>query len=172
MTVRIGSVTCAPADSDDLLATGRVTLAVGAHVVLTVSHGAGGDLTPVARALLARRPNVATDQWTVVYAVAQHLVAGYPAALEEVATQTNTLEEGIFSTKPDSGEFSRLYELKRELIELRRAVVPAQWPLTPPRRPCAYACWMRPSPTRRLSGWMIGSCGARGCPTRSRPWRS
>ncbi|GGK11183.1 magnesium transport protein CorA [Pilimelia anulata] len=110
------------------LRTGRVTVMIGPHVVVTVQHGAGGDAAAAARALAAHR-HAQVDRWTVVHAVVQHAVAGYAAALEAVAEEMNALEEQVFSSQPDGRAIGRIHRLKRELVELRRAIVPVQRPL-------------------------------------------
>ncbi|GGK33992.1 magnesium transporter CorA [Pilimelia terevasa] len=109
--------------------TGQLTLVVGAHYVVTVHRGGDGVLAAAAHVLRDHRRRAGADRWAVVRTVVQQVVSGYPAALEAVAGDISALEEQVFSEAPDGSLIGRAHQLKSELVELRRTMVPAQRPL-------------------------------------------
>ncbi|GGK32645.1 magnesium transport protein CorA [Pilimelia terevasa] len=126
VTVEVGTVGRDPAGG---LRTGELTVTVAPRLVLAVHRGADGPLGAVAHHLAHRRHGATVDRWTVVLDLVQHVVTGYPDALEAVAGEINALEELVFDDRPDDGVVNRIHRLKRDLVELRRAMVPAQRPL-------------------------------------------
>ena len=64
----------------------------------------------------------------VLHAVADHVVDGYLAVTEAIEDDIDDLEREVFTPRsaPDS---ERIYAMKREVLELRRAVVPLGGPV-------------------------------------------
>jgi magnesium transporter len=118
-------------DPSEVIEVGEMMIFLGRKFVITVRHGAASPLHSVRRrleadpALLARGPSV------VVYAVADHIVDEYTAAAEGIANDIDEIEFQVFGS-PDTRHESpteRLYKLKREVLEFRRAVRPMAAPL-------------------------------------------
>jgi magnesium transporter len=65
----------------------------------------------------------------VLYGVADEVVDAYIAVADELQTDVDELERSVFSPSR-TDDFERVYKLKRELQEFRRAVVPLVAPLT------------------------------------------
>ena len=116
-------------DASSDVETGEIALFVGSDMAITIRHGEGSELTSV-RERLEASPEVLTHgPAAVLYAVADAVVDTYLAVAAELQTDVDELEGSVFS--PDrTDDFERIYKLKRELLEFRRAVLPLQTVLT------------------------------------------
>jgi magnesium transporter len=115
-------------DEDDQVETGEINIFVGDDFLVTVRHGRGGQLD-------AARHGVEADPWKLsqgpsaaVYAVADRVVDGYLSVLDELETDVDEVETSVFSAERTS-DSARIYTLKRELAEVRRAVLPLREPI-------------------------------------------
>jgi magnesium transporter len=116
-------------ESSEVVETGSVSLFIGQHFVITVRHGTAGELAPV-RAMLEDRPELlAQGPWSVAHAVYDRIVDSYLECAAAVEVDLDMLEESVFGRSGARGGIQRIYQLKRELVEFRRAVVPLQRPL-------------------------------------------
>ncbi|OLB78976.1 MAG: magnesium transporter CorA [Actinobacteria bacterium 13_2_20CM_2_71_6] len=116
-------------ESSEVVETGSVSLFIGDHYVITVRHGTAGELAPV-RAMLEDRPELlAHGPWSVAHAVYDRIVDSYLDCAAAVELDLDMLEESVFGRGGARGGIQRIYQLKRELVEFRRAVVPLQRPL-------------------------------------------
>jgi magnesium transporter len=108
--------------------TGEIMVFCGPDFVVTVRHGAHGELGPVRRRLEASPERLALGPAAVVHAVADRVVDDYMCVADGVQQDIDEVEEAVFS--PERGnEASRIYRLKREVIHLKRAVGPLAAPL-------------------------------------------
>ena len=107
---------------------GDVMLFVGDSFVVTVRHGKGRALADV-RQRLERQPEILDcGPSAVLYAVADTIVDDYTAIGLEVEEDIEEVEQQVFS--PDRrNSAARIYNLKREVIEFRRAVLPLVEPM-------------------------------------------
>ncbi|MET7398701.1 magnesium/cobalt transporter CorA [Dactylosporangium sp. NPDC005572] len=115
-------------DTSEVVATGSVRLFVGERFVVTVRHGAIGGLRAVRADLEAHQALLAQGPWAVVHAVCDRIVdvylqiaAAFQRDLDIVETQVLAREAGA--------SVGQIYQLKRELVEFRGAVLPLQQPL-------------------------------------------
>ncbi len=107
---------------------GDVMLFVGDSFVVTVRHGEGGALGDVRKRLEAHHDFLDCGPSAVMYAVADRVVDDYTAIALEVEEDIEEVEERVFS--PVRGNAAgRIYNLKREVIEFRRAVLPLVEPM-------------------------------------------
>ncbi|GIF00271.1 magnesium and cobalt transport protein CorA [Paractinoplanes rishiriensis] len=114
--------------TSEVVDTGDVTVLVGPWFVITVRHGAAGALWHV-RQDLEKRPTVlGLGPWSVVYAIGSRMVDEYLAVAAAVERDLERLEEETFATERTPG-ISHCYQLKREMVEFKRAVLPLQEPL-------------------------------------------
>jgi magnesium transporter len=115
-------------DEEDAVETGEISIFMGHDFVVTVRHGQGLQLQS-ARAFLEARAGVLTHgPSAVVYAVCDTVVDGYVAVADELEVDVDEVEESVFS--PARTEDSvRIYTLKREIAEVRRAVMPLRDPM-------------------------------------------
>jgi len=116
----------------EVVETGSVMLFLGEHYVITVRHGAGAGLAEV-RAELESKPELLRHgPWSVAHAVYDRVVDSYVECAAGVEIDIDGIEETVLARPTRStqtGGISRIYQLKRELVEFRRAVVPLQRPL-------------------------------------------
>jgi magnesium transporter len=114
--------------TSEVVDTGDITMLIGPWFVISVRHGAAGALRP-ARQDLEKRPAVLREgPWAVAWAVANRMVDEYLTVAEAVERDLERLEEETFSTHP-SPEIAHFYQLKREMVEFKRAVLPLPEPL-------------------------------------------
>lgn len=115
-------------DEDDAVETGEVNLFLGADFVVTVRHGQGGSLARSRRDLERHRQVLEHGPAAVFYAVCDQVVDEYEsvgAALEE---DVDEVEASVFSPER-TDDAARIYTLKREIAEVRRAVLPLREPM-------------------------------------------
>ncbi|POM26608.1 Magnesium transport protein CorA [Actinomadura rubteroloni] len=117
-----------PPEEAEVVETGELMVFCGADFVVTVRHGAHGELATV-RARLEERPErLALGPAAVLHAVADRVVDGYVNVAEALQEDIDEVEETVFSPER-TDEARRIYRLKREVIQLKRAVGPLAGPL-------------------------------------------
>ncbi|HEY0002073.1 MAG TPA: magnesium and cobalt transport protein CorA [Actinoplanes sp.] len=114
--------------TSEVVDTGDVTVLVGPWFVITVRHGAAGALWPVRQDLEKRPAVLRQGPWAVAYAIGNRMVDEYLGVAVAVERDLERLEEEAFSTQRRP-EISHFYQLKREMVEFKRAVLPLQEPL-------------------------------------------
>jgi magnesium transporter len=115
-------------ETSEVVDTGDVMVLLGERFVVTVRHGVAGALTAV-RDDLQQRPTVlAEGPWAVAYAVCNRMVDLYLEVAAHVEKDMEGLEESVFA-RHRSPHVQQIYQLKRELVEFKRAVLPLQSPL-------------------------------------------
>jgi magnesium transporter len=62
----------------------------------------------------------------VVYSIMDFIVDNYFPILQELESEVDPLEDAIFSRIPDRLNVERIYEVRHELLLMRRAVQPLQ----------------------------------------------
>ncbi|MCO8272755.1 magnesium and cobalt transport protein CorA [Actinoplanes sp. TRM 88003] len=114
--------------TSEVIDTGDVTLLIGPWFVITVRHGPAGALWQVRQDVQKRPELLRAGPWAVAYAVADHLVDDYLDVSLRVEHDLERLEEETFATRRPA-DVAHFYQLKREMVELKRAVLPLQEPL-------------------------------------------
>ncbi|CAN5359276.1 magnesium/cobalt transporter CorA [soil metagenome] len=115
-------------DEDDAVETGEINLFVGHDFVVSVRHGRGSGLHD-ARSFLERSEKVLTHgPSSVVYAVCDVVVDGYIDVVDFLQVDVDEVEESVFSDER-TRDSARIYTLKREIAEVRRAVLPLREPM-------------------------------------------
>ncbi|MCY7396258.1 MAG: magnesium/cobalt transporter CorA [Nocardioides sp.] len=115
-------------DADDAVETGEINLFMGEDFVITVRHGRGSELHS-ARSFLESDASVLTHgPSAVVYAVCDTVVDRYLEVMDELQIDVDEVEESVFSPARTNDSI-RIYTLKREISEVRRAVLPLREPL-------------------------------------------
>jgi magnesium transporter len=115
--------------TSEVVDTGDVTVLIGPWFVITVRHGAAGALWPVRKEMEKRAPVLRQGPWSVAYAVTSALVDQYLEVAALVERDLERLEEETFANQR-SAQIAHVYQLKREMVEFKRAVLPLQEPLT------------------------------------------
>ncbi|MBA3783514.1 MAG: magnesium/cobalt transporter CorA [Nocardioides sp.] len=115
-------------DENDAVETGEISLFVGDDFVVSVRHGTGGDLHAARLGLEQRQKVLMHGPSAVVYAVCDQVVDHYEEVAECLTEDVDEVEESVFSTDRTK-DAARIYVLKRELAEVRRAVLPLRDPI-------------------------------------------
>ena len=113
--------------SDDDIQTHEVNLFLGANYLLTVRHG-GPSLVEGRRRAEKRNDALAHGPTAALYAVVDTIVDRYEQIARELETDVEEVESSVFSAELTS-DSTRIYRLKREALEFRRAVVPLKEPV-------------------------------------------
>ncbi len=115
-------------DEQDAVETGEISMFVGHKFVVTVRHGSGGGLKEARQRLEAASSVLAHGPSAVVYAVCDEVVDRYEEVGGSLQEDVDEVEESVFSTQR-TNDSARIYVLKRELAEMRRAVLPLREPM-------------------------------------------
>jgi magnesium transporter len=114
--------------TSEVVDTGEVMVFLGANYVITVRHGEHSGLTELRARLEEERDLLRLGPAAVLYAVADHVVDNFVDVASAVTEDVDELEASVFSPER-TDDIGRLYQLKRELLQLRRAVSPLEVPL-------------------------------------------
>jgi magnesium transporter len=115
-------------DADDAVETGEINMFVGDDFVITVRHGSGSELHSARRDLEAKSAVLTHGPSAVVYAVCDRVVDGYLAVMSSLEEDVDEVETSVFSPQR-TNDSARIYTLKREIGEARRAVFPLRDPM-------------------------------------------
>jgi magnesium transporter len=111
------------AKAREIVETGEVMIFVGADFVVTVRHGEHGGLAGVRKRMDASPAIMKLGPYAIMHAIADHVVDGYLDVTDLIETDIDAMEEDIFSPRTHTN-IECIYLLKREVVELRRAVSP------------------------------------------------
>jgi magnesium transporter len=115
--------------TSEVVNTGEIMVFVGADFVITVRHGRHGSLGPLREELESDPRQLAKGPSAVLHAIADHVVDDYLTVTDSVQADIDQVETDVFTETGARADPGRIYQLKRELLELKRAVVPLSRPL-------------------------------------------
>ncbi|MGH4027510.1 magnesium and cobalt transport protein CorA [Actinomycetota bacterium Odt1-20B] len=115
--------------TSEVVDTGELMVFVGQDFVITVRHGRHGSLGPLREALEADPEQLRKGPAAVLHAVADQVVDDYLEVADAVQNDIDQVETDVFAKDGVRADPGRIYQLKRELLELKRAVVPLGRPL-------------------------------------------
>lgn len=115
-------------DELDAVETGEIYMFVGENFVISVRHGEGTELHSARLDLEQKTQVLGHGPSAVVYAICDRVVDSYENVAAALEIDVDEVEASVFSPvrSDDSG---RIYVLKRELAEMRRAVNPLREPM-------------------------------------------
>ncbi|MCW2831918.1 MAG: corA [Aeromicrobium sp.] len=113
--------------SDDDITTHEVNIFLGKNFLLTVRHG-GPTLRDARRAAESMIEPLSHGPTAALYAVVDTIVDHYEEVAAELETDVQEVESSVFSDQR-SNDSTRIYRLKRETLEFRRAVLPLKEPV-------------------------------------------
>ena len=116
------------AATGEVVETGEVMAFVGAEFVVTVRHGDHSDLGEVRRQLQNDPEHLARGPMAVLHGVADRVVDDYLTVVDRLQDDIDELEISVFSSR-GARNVGRVYQLKRQVLELKRAVAPLAVPL-------------------------------------------
>ena len=112
------------AKAREIVETGEIMVFVGADFVVTVRHGEHGELASVRKHVDASPALAKLGPYAVMHAIADHVVDHYLDVTDHRSRPTSTRwKRNIFSPRTHTN-IECIYLLKREVVELRRAVGP------------------------------------------------
>lgn len=114
----------------EVVETGEIMVFTGPDFVITVRHGDHTHLSGMRRRLEARPERLMLGPTAVMHAVADLVVDSYLAVTDKMEADIVALESSVFGTHRGSLNIDPVYLLKREVLELRRAVTPLTGPLS------------------------------------------
>ncbi len=115
-------------DGGDIVETGTVVVFVGEYFAITVRHGRHASMRGLRRRLEQNRAQLALGPSAVLHAVCDKVVDDYLAVVDQVNEDIEEIETTVFSQRRiDNVE--RIYQLKRDIIEMKRTVSPLVTPL-------------------------------------------
>jgi len=115
-------------ETSEVVETGHVMLFLARDFVITVRHGAPTELSSL-RAGLEEKPELlAQGPWAVAHGIYDRIVDSYLDCAAQIELDIDQLEDSVFA-RDRRGSIQRIYQLKRELVEFKRAVLPLQRPL-------------------------------------------
>ncbi|MGC5035738.1 MULTISPECIES: magnesium and cobalt transport protein CorA [unclassified Streptomyces] len=115
--------------TSEVVNTGEIMVFVGHDFVITVRHGRHGSLGPLREELESDPQQLAKGPSAVLHAIADHVVDDYLSVTDSVQLDIDQVETDVFAQDGARADPGRIYQLKRELLELKRAVVPLSRPL-------------------------------------------
>ena len=107
----------------EIVETGEIMVFVGPDFVVTVRHGDHGGLASVRKRMDTTPANCALGPYAVLHAIADHVVDHYLEVTDLVETDVDAMEQNVFSPTSET-DVEHIYLLKREVVEMRKAVGP------------------------------------------------
>jgi magnesium transporter len=115
-------------DTSEVVATGQVMVFLGEHFVITVRRGEHAQLSSLRRTMEADPARLARGPSEVLYAIADKIIDDYLDVVAEIEKDIDEIESLVFA-RHVGRDVDRVYQLKRELIEFKRCVMPLGAPL-------------------------------------------
>ncbi|MFJ7998051.1 magnesium and cobalt transport protein CorA [Streptomyces sp. NPDC096310] len=119
--------------TSEVVETGEVMCFTGRNFVITVRHGGKGSLRSLRHRLESDSELLAKGPSAVLHSIADHVVDGYIAVAAAVQDDIDEVEIDVFSAPAKGGsrgaDAGRIYQLKREVLEFKRAVSPLLRPM-------------------------------------------
>jgi magnesium transporter len=116
-------------DSDALVETEEIALFFGEHFLVSVRHGNTPVLSQVRQELdSGHLPSGLTGPTGVLHRVADLIVDQYTEVAKAIDDDVAEIEAQVFGER-EGDHAERIYKLKREVLEFRRAVLPLADPM-------------------------------------------
>ncbi|MEU5385409.1 magnesium/cobalt transporter CorA [Kitasatospora cineracea] len=127
--------------TSEVVETGELMVFAGQDFVITVRHGAHSSLRALRHRLEADAEGtglLAKGPAAVLHAIADHVVDNYLLVAERLQNDVDEIEYDVFANKGGRGaDVGRVYQLKREVLEFKRAVTPLLRPMLQLSEPTA-----------------------------------
>lgn len=103
---------------------GETHFFVGPNFIVTVRHGSGVSYAEVRSRCESTPHLLSKGQGFALYSVMDFIVDRYFPVVHEMELELQSIEDKIFKEKPSRETTEQIYDLKRELLEVKRAVSP------------------------------------------------
>jgi magnesium transporter len=117
-----------PTTANEIVESGEIMAFLGKDFIVTVRHGEHSALRGLRAGLEAAPERLAQGPSVVLHAVADHVVDDYVEVSEAFEADIDHVESVVFAPGSPIGA-EQMYLMKREILELRRAVMPLATPL-------------------------------------------
>jgi magnesium transporter len=118
------------AETSEVVETGHVMMFLSNEFVITVRHGVPTELASLRADLEANKTDLLTQgPWAVAHGIYDRIVDSYVECSAEIEKDIDELEDMVFA-REGQDSIQRIYFLKRELVEFKRAVIPLQRPVS------------------------------------------
>jgi magnesium transporter len=112
---------------DEHIDIGELMVFVGERFVVSVRHGEASPLDGVRADLEARPDLLGIGPSAVLYGIVDRVVDDYALVIDALSQDVDEIETEVFSGQSNPAE--RIYRLKREVLEFKRAVQPLLEPV-------------------------------------------
>ncbi|QBS41124.1 magnesium and cobalt transport protein CorA [Nocardia sp. CS682] len=112
----------------EIVETGEIMVFTGPDFVVSVRHGEHSELASLRKELEADPAKLMLGTGAVLHAIADHVVDTYIEVTQSIELDIDAMEEAVFTPR-NHITIESIYQLKREVVELRRAVNPLAVPL-------------------------------------------
>lgn len=109
---------------DDQTAFGETHVFVGTGYVVSVRHGASTSYKAVRARCESCPISLSQGEDYILYAILDFIVDNYGPVIESIQREVEALEEEVLQKSRIRRRFDGLYKLRRDLLQLRRAVGP------------------------------------------------
>ncbi len=103
---------------------GETHFFLGKNFIVSIRHGSSVSYAEVRARCEAMPELLSKGQGFVLYAIMDFIVDHYFPVVHDMEQELVAIEEKIFKAKPSRQTTEQIYQLKRELLEVRRAVSP------------------------------------------------
>ena len=121
-------ITARYVDHEEVVELGQLMLFIHRHFVVTVRHGKATALAETRKLLEAEPDRLAWGSASVVHAVMDKVVDDYHNVLTGLDNDIDEIEEQVFSAGRQN-HAERIFKLKREVLDFRKAIRPLLDPL-------------------------------------------
>lgn len=115
-------------EGGDVVETGTIMVFVDDWFVITVRHGRHASMAGLRRRLEKNPRQLALGPSAVLHAVVDKVVDDYLVVTDAVLEDIEEIENSVFSARL-SADIERIYQLKRDVIEMKRTVGPLCLPV-------------------------------------------
>jgi magnesium transporter len=113
---------------EEVVQTGEILIFLGEGFIVAVRHGEASGLKEVRKSLELRPDFLANGPSAVLYGIVDRVVDDYLPVVAGLEDDIEEVEAAVFSSIRDN-PVERIYYLKREVLEFRRATAPLLMPL-------------------------------------------
>jgi magnesium transporter len=114
--------------ANEIVETGEIMAFLGKNFIVTVRHGRHSELSKLRHELECEPDRLRIGPAAVLHGIADRVVDSYLAVSESFENDIDVIETSVFAPRSPIGA-EQMYLMKREILELRRAVMPLAIPL-------------------------------------------
>lgn len=112
----------------EVVDTGELMVFAGEDYIVTVRHGRHGELVDLRARLDSRPDQLRHGPAAVLHAICDQVVDDYLDTVERIQVDIDEVEATVFGPARNAST-EKLYQLKREILELKHAVQPLAVPM-------------------------------------------